>query len=512
MPPYLRRVCGLVALGGLVAVPACSSDSGGGGTDTGVADTTVDTGGDGGGPDAGADIIDEPPPREDLYVAYTRETLVPRPGDADYVQLLIATDECRAQAADLCSAGTCEVTEVMPRTPSEPLCNNGCILTPSMDWIVFFDPDEGRTLRKAPLGDDFQLSADSSIISPDVNHLSVGDGVVAYRTGNVLRVHRLETGDEVTLADPIAATGFYVAPDGSSVFLNRVTSLQSMSVSQVDPVSGNETVLYEFQDGGPRDAAGSLLRGNEPLALSPDGTRLAVLTTFRTQSNSCTSNADCTEPGFQCPSGTAGGRCFQHQQALHIINLDAAQFLDDECTSDSACGADHFCDLSAPDSDGNGRCMPGRVVVGPTGQNVCARISAGEYDQSGPVLSWRSSRAVVALLENSCLGEGTGIDVTDIVSIDVDSGIITPITQNPGLPHGGCYDDTEQCYEVEDCTVGIDQIAVSPGGSRIYFVADAYASRETTELWTIDALGDDGKEVLTRSINHDVITVSVHAR
>lgn len=501
----------VVSLFATSALAACGDDGGDADDDAGVdvADTIEDGGTD--GTDATSDT-NTPPPAESLYAVYTRRATVAGAGVADYTQVFVTTEECRAEQAELCGPGTCEATEIAPRTPSEPLCNNGCSVTPAMDWIVFFDPDEGRTLRKAPLDDNFQLSADSAIVSADVDDLSVGDGVVAYRTGNSLRVHRLDSGDEVELAAPNAPTGFYAAPDGQRVFLNRVTSLQSMSVSSIDTASGTETVIYEFQDGGPRDAAGSLLRGSEPMALSPDGTRLAMLTTFRNQSNACTSNADCTEPGFQCPTGTSGGRCFQHQHSLQIINLEAADLLDAECTTDSACGADHFCDLSAPDSDGSGRCMPGRILLGPTGQNICARISAGQYDLSLARLGWHTDRAVLALLRNTCLGAATGIEVTDVVAINIDAGTLDAIVENPGLAHGGCYDDVEQCYDAAECTIEIESIAVSPGGSTVAFVANSYKSDRTTELWFVPARGGRDKEVATGSIQYDVRSVSLHSR
>lgn len=502
----------VVSLFAVSAIAGCGDDGGNdpdpdAGTDT--SDNGADTGSDVGDTTTDTNV---PPPAESLWAVYTRRATVPGAGVADYTQVFVTNEECRATQSELCSSGTCEATEIMPRTPTEPLCNNGCAVTPAMDWIVFFDPDEGRTLRKAPLGADFQLSADSTIISADVDDLSVGDGVVAYRTGNSLRIHRLDSDDEVELAAPNAPTGFYAAPDGTRVFLNRVTSLQSMSVSSIDTASGAETVVYEFQDGGPRDAAGSLLRGSEPMALSPDGTRLAMLTTFRNQSNSCTSNADCTEPGFQCPTGTSGGRCFQHQHSLQIINLAAADLLDVECTTDSACGADHFCDLSAPDSDGNGRCMPGRILIGPTGQNVCSRISAGQYDLSLPRLGWYTDRTVLALLRNTCLGAGTGIDVTDVVAIDIDAGSLDPIVENPGLAHGGCYDAVEECYDVAECTLEIESMAVSPGGSTVAFVANSYKSDRTTELWFVPARGGRDKEVATGSIQYDIRSVSLHTR
>lgn len=506
--PLVRMA--LVAQFAAMAV-ACGSDATDDPTDAGGGtDTTPDTGGgDGGSGDTGSDTS-EPPVRENLVMFYQREAVVSDPALPDYTQLFVADGTCRAQAADLCDPGTCTATEVMPRNASEPLCNNGCFVTPDMGWLLFFDPSEGRTLRKAPLGADHQLTADSSIVATDVADFSYGDGIVALRSGNALAIHRLDDGTTVELAEATTPTGFYVAPDGSQIFLKRVTSLMSMSIASVDPATGTETVLYEFQDGGPRDSAGSLLRGSEPVALSPDGTRLAVLTTFRNQSNSCTSNADCTEDGFQCPAGASGGRCFMHQQSLHIVNLGSASLLGTECSSDSACGPDHFCDVSAPDDAGMGECMPGRILIGPTGQNVCARISAGEYDLSLPTMSWRDNNTVLALLKNSCLGEGTGIDVTDVAAIDTVTGQVDAIVENPGVAHGGCYDDVEVCYDAGLCNIQIERIASSPQGSMVGIVGDSYSSSTITGLWIADTAADDPKEVVFRSIEFNVRGVSLH--
>lgn len=521
-PTTLRTLSIGAAFAAALGLAACGDDGGGGGdggggTDTGVNDTGgggTDGGGtDGGGTDTGGTVT---PPAESLYVVFTREATSDSPTLPQYTQLMVTDESCQfaqpGPGGTCDDDGECEAFEVMPRSESEPLCNYGCMFTPAMDWLVFFDPDETSTLRKAPVGADMQLSGDSEVIATDVRDFSVGDGRIMIRSNNEVVIHDLASGQDTAAGEIQGSGGVYITPDGSRAFIRRVTSLQAMDVVEVPVGGGNETVIHTFEDGGPENAAGSLLRGAEPLAVSPDGTRLAALVSMRYESNICTSNVDCVEEGFQCPVGQQAGRCYQHQLGLNIINLDAADRLGGTCLSDGECGDDHFCDLSAPDRDGNGQCQPSRFVMGPAGQNVCSRISLSEYDDYRPRLSWRGDREVVALLTNSCAGQANGLTVTDVVGVNIDSGIIDRVVENPGLGHGQCYDDVEQCYDIGECVVEISQMAMSPGGSTVGMVADSYTSQNSNELWLVDAFGRDDRIILTKSIDFDVLSVSLYSR
>lgn len=515
-----RQVAWL-ALAGTVAVStACGGDEdNGGGADAGDMDAASDGGGgDGSGSDVGTDTGTPGPNAESVFFLFTREAAVASPSLPDYVQLMVATDECTSESPELCSAGdaTCELTEVMPPNESEPLCNNGCVPTDDLAWLVFGDPGESRTLRKIAMsvdGDSVSVSGVSEIIATDVSEWDVGGHLLAYVVDGAVTTHDLDSGSENAAGTVSSGDRLHVTPDGAWVYMTRVTSLTAMDLVRVPASGGEPEIVHSFVDGGPPNAAGSLLRGSEPVAFSPDGTRVAVLTNYRNQSNWCVDPSECLEPGFTCPTGDARGRCYAQQLSVQIINLEAYTSLGEACTSDAECGTDHFCDLSAPDNEAMGACLPGRFVLGASGQDRCALLTLGQYDGHASGLAWRSAREVMGLLTNTCNGT-PGTVVTDLVSLDIDQGVATPLIENPGLPFDtqACIDPDSNCYEAGACVVEFQSFAASPSGETVSLVGDSFRSQNTTELWSFDTSGAEDKNVMTTSSDYGIISVTVHPR
>ena len=467
-----------------------------------------DTGGTDVGADSATDVeVDTGPirpPVEDLFIAYVRESTF----EDTPAQLVIVPSDCRPENLDLCAPGTCDPVIVAPRNPSEPLCNNGCLVTTDMSFLVFADPDEPRTLRFATLGADFQLSTDSEIIATEVRDYQVAGNIVAYRSNNQLHFRNLDTQADTEVASFANDNGgFYLSVDGSRLFMNDVVSLTAMETDIIDTTSGTPEFLFKFIS-GEESGTGSFYSGREPMAMSPDGALLAVVTNARTSGNQCSTSAECSDAGATCLSSGTPPRCVVQELTLNIINLADSALLRTACSSDVDCGSDHFCDLSAINADSQGECLPGRFTLGPAGPAACANIALGQYSHIRGGLSWRGDRTLVAVLGQDCI---TGnIDVTDLVALNLDGAAFERIIENQSQDHGHCYDEVETCFNVEDCVVEIDDAVSSPTGGTIAFVADSISSSAKSELWIIDAFGRGGKELVTRSIDWDILGVSLH--
>lgn len=488
-------------VGSALAFAACGDDpKPGEGADTG---TGMDAGTDVGGEDASTDATIDVPEPESLLVVLTREN-TDRSGE---VQLVVTDTECRPSLAQLCEPGTCDETVVEPRSASEPLCNVSCRVTPDLSHVVFADPSQASTLRIAPMGSDFQLSEDSTIVATDVAEYFVAEDMVAYRTGNDIHLYTPSTGADSSVYTFASQGAFSLSNDGSKIFVGEVTSLTSMDLTAVDTASGAVLPVFHFI-AGQEQGTGSYYTGREPMSLSPDGTRLAVVTDALTAGSLCSSNADCTEPGSQCLTTAVRPRCVRQELTLNVINLNETDRLRTACASDAECGADHFCDLSVVNEDAKGECLPGRFLLGPSGPRACETLSLGQYASSKGDLAWRGERTVVGVFAQKCI---TGnIDVTDVVALNLDGAAFERIEENPERDHGGCYDDVEACFDAAECAVEIERVTMSPSGQTLALVADSVTSSQKSELWLLDAFGTEGKTIVTSSIFWEVKAATLH--
>ena len=193
---------------------------------------------------------------------------------------------------------------------------------------------------------------------------------------------------------------------------------------------------------------------------------------------------------------------------MNVINLTATDRLREACGSDVDCGDDHFCDLSALDVNAQGECLPARFSLGPAGPASCSLLAQGQYDGVRGDLAWRNDRTVLGVFSQNCISGN--IPVTDLISLNLDGAAIERIVENTGVDHGGCLNSVEQCYEAADCAIEIDNSWVSPSGQTVALVADSYTTQLKSEVWIVDSYGRGGKNVMTRSSEWDVRTVSVH--
>ncbi len=501
----LLFVVGLLASHGT----ACGADEGGESNDSNDVRQDTDRDDDGGSDptDAAPDVTDPRPPRESVYVVWSEVPVLGAAAD-EVSRLYIADEDCRLNKSDMCESGSCEPTEVLSPSVDEQLCANRCEVTTDLSYIVYIDSQSQSTLRFAPLGDDFQLAADSTIIATEVFGYSIGGNRVAYRSADTVYTFDLASGTNTEIVTIPGTGGVYMSPDGQSVYVKRVNNATgtNMDLLRYNADGTDETLLYTFVDA---DVTGSLLSGNEPIALSPDGQTIAIATNYRYQSNLCASNADCTEPGYVCPAGGVSSRCYAQQLAVQTINLGAADRLGQACSGNSECGDRHTCDLTAPDDSGQGVCLPGRTPLGYSGQNRCSVLRVGQYDSMLPGLSWSSNQTVVALVANSCGGQD--IEITDLIRLDVTSGVVDALLENPGRPFGGCTNQLEQCYDTNACNVEFYGMSASPAGAWVGLTGDSYSAASSPEVWLYD-VRDNEKYPLTRSLPTDAQHVQILTR
>jgi hypothetical protein len=399
--------------------------------------------------------------------------------------LWVADGSCQFSGSAVCEPGSCAPVEIVPPSADAPLCVHGCRYTPDLTGLVFLDAEASTTLRYVPVGTDLQLAGAPVVIATGISSWSVGTGAVAYQVGSDVFVYDIASGQSRQITSFAGVGGFHLSDDGSTVFVKRVTSATgiSMDLQRFNADGTGEQLLYTFLDA---DVTGSLLTGSEPVALSPDGSTLAILTGYRLQSNPCTTSADCTETGYTCIGGI-GSRCNSHQLALQTINLAQTARLNQPCATDGDCGSRHFCDQTNLDGSGQGSCQPGRILLGYAGQNTCTLLRLGNYDRFVGDIRFSATNRVMGILRNTC---GTqDINVTDLVEMDIDARTFRALVENPGSNFGNCYDEVEQCTRAQDCTVELFNASVSPQGAWVGLVANSFRSAQSRQAWLYDVRG-----------------------
>ncbi len=498
---YLISICAVLAAA--LPLSACGGDDDNGGDNDGGVDS--DSGGNG---DGSGDTFIPNPPGEDLYFSYRREAAVSAPNLPDYTQLIVVDDTC--------TPTSCTETEVMPPAGDPTFsCDTGCAITDDMSYVVYRDTAAG-SLRYAPLGSDFQISGPSTLIVDSVNDWELQANRVAYvsTTSTEVSVYDLDAGNETMTMSLGAGGGFSLSGDGEQLFVGRVTSLTSMDLFA--GISGAAEEFVATFVSGAEGGTGSYYSGNEPRSLSPDGDLLAIVTSGLHSTGACADNGDCDDTEF-CYQDASPARCASQSSVVHIINLAQSTRLGASCSQDADCGDYHVCDIVSGAEDARS-CIPGFVRLGPTGQNQCQRNSPGEYTDVR-ALDWRGDRQLVLVAADECTTSGV-FEKTEIIAIDVDNELgadptaLERIVSNPDSAHGGaaCFDATLGAVVPHQCSVEIFDMALSPSGGTIGYVAHSPESDRITELWSTDAFGRVDEANMTRDIFYEVLTVGVHAR
>jgi hypothetical protein len=295
--------------------------------------------------------------------------------------------------------------------------------------------------------------------------------------------------------------GFYLKPDGSELISWTVT-LESMTLSQHSIGTDDERLeFYTFESTG-FGGTGSFYTSSERMSWSPDGQYLATISTALVDTNRCTSNADCSEEiGEVCGNNA---RCTSQRLTVNMVNMSESQNLGEACTSDGDCGQGHFCDFSDPADANSGRCLPGRLDLGPAGPQACSTLVAGEFTEVRSTLSWSpESDRLYVLAAEDC--DNYNIARTAILYTTPALDEPTVIFENPGADFsvGNCYNDSEQEFVAESdaCVIEVDHMVLSPSGQTLALAGTAPAAQNASrhELFTIDRKGERNKKWFQQS-------------
>jgi hypothetical protein len=517
--PLSTLLCSLLLA---LTAAACSDDGEGNGNGNGGgSDTGRDAVGGDGSEDGEADTGPELPPMgENLRITFVTLTRGANQGEVREWKLWVTDEGCDDWPGNRCNA-----TEIRGGGLS---CQVECRVAPNFNYVLWVDPDVENQLRIAPLGADLSVGEDRVLAQGVVNWDLGPERVVFGRRDGEIRAVNFSGGDEWRVGSfdspqrPGLMGGFHYAPHIDSVIVNVPTSLSAMDLREIgvtDPTRSR--LLYHFVS-DIEQTTGSFYQGQMDIAVSQDGSVIAVITKALDTTNPCDPNATSTtcDPEYTCSRNS--NRCIGEQMLLHILNRTDANLLSvpgnlNACTSDAECGQYHDCDRSNPDASNRGICTPGKRVLGPQGRFACGLDAAGgpmldpgEYNNAYSLM-WRADGALMFVGSNSCAGRN--IPITNLVAIDPSLDALELVIANPNQDHGGpdCYDPIEEEYNPAGCNVAITRARMSPSGQTVVFIASSVRSQTDTEVWIIDAWGRGGKDDLTRDILTEILRVGVFA-
>jgi hypothetical protein len=336
-------------------------------------------------------------------------------------------------------------------------------------------------------------------VATNVLGVRLGGDMIAYETDEFEVVAGRLPGNNVATVAVVGDAGgtqggFYLKPDGSELITWTVT-LQSMTLSRHILGTGDADLeFYTFESTG-FGGTGSFYTSSERLSWSPNGEFLATVSTALVDTNRCTSNDQCTGADEICGNNA---RCTSQRLTINMINMGSADKLGGACTSDADCGEVHSCDFSDPADPNSGRCLPGRLDLGPAGPQRCGSLASGEFTEVRSALAWSpDSESLYVLAAEDC--DNFNVPRTAILRTSPALEAPSVIFENPGVDFspGNCYDDNEQEFVVEDdaCVVEVQEMALSPSGQTIAFAgtAPAAANGSRFELFTIDRKGERDK-------------------
>ncbi len=390
--------------------------------------------------------------------------------------------------------------------PDEISCHLGCQLSDDLEWFIWTERDglETNLMAVPVLSLNYEGAmldmAQAEIVAVDVQGFYVGGSTIAFQDSNFKVVAGELPGDnaiELATVGDIQGSqgGFYLRPDGAQVITWTVT-LDSMTLSRHD-LDTNETDLefYKFESTG-FGGTGSFYTSSERMSWSPDSSKLATISTALVDTNRCTNDDECNGVDEICGNNA---RCTSQRLTVNMISMADVRKLGEACTSDTDCGGVHFCDFSDPADANSGRCLPGRLDLGPAGPRQCAVISSGEFSDVREDVVWApDSNSLYLLASEDC--DNFNVPRSSILKVSGDLKETTPIYENPGVNFevGNCYDDGEQQFVAgeESCVVEVEQIALAPSGETIIFTgtAPAAASANRYDLYTIDRKGERNKK------------------
>lgn len=402
-------------------------------------------------------------------------------------------------------------SQMVKVNPEEISCHLGCELTDDLAWFIWNESSGlDSQLKIAPVtGLDYSGvtldMASAKVIESNALRYEVGGGMIAFMSSDFEVVAGPLPGDNAVTYAVVGGAestqgGFYLKPDGTELITWTVT-LQSMTLNQHSIGTGDERLeFYTFESTG-FGGTGSFYTSSERMSWSPDGQYLATVSTALVDTNRCTSDNDCSGADEVCGNNA---RCTSQRLTVNMVNMAETQKLGGACTSDGDCGQAHFCDFSDPADPNSGRCLPGRLDLGPAGPQACATLTAGQFTEVRSELAWSpDSQQLYLLAAEDC--ENYNIPRTAILYTTPALDDPTILFENPGTDFsvGNCYDEDEQEFvaEADACVIEVEQMVLAPSGQTIAFSGTAPAAQNASrhELFTIDRKGERNKKWFQQS-------------
>lgn len=467
--------------------------------DTSRPDTTADT---------TPDVVE---PADPLYSQPVRVTLVYRD--------LLSTDAASMYViGDVANSTNLRLNDLTPLTTGIDCRAGLCSVTEDLGWLIY--QTGAGELHAAEIGSDLSVSAaDLQRVASNVSRFVVAGTRLGYESGNAIFYDDLADGlhQPRQLAEVIVQRdddvnytggGFALSAHGDALVVYRY-DLSSLATFRV-PLDGSQEQLL-FRYGIPR-GAGSAFGGNNPLAVSHDGSQAVALISGLMLYDTCASNQDCREvEGALCyyytdESGVQSttGVCGASQITLESFPLDGGDLLE-ACTSDEDCDSGRCAiDPTALITNAGKRfCAPRRHVV--SNRNLCAGVSPGRFAEVHNKLLMTPDDRVVFLGINNCGGLN---EIPDnylmAIDADLDPDSITTLQRAFDADSAAlapCYDEGEQRWNYDACPLNLQDFDFGPDGGLIVLASGA-TETAGRELWSFDGAGH--RVPLTSDVFNDV--------
>lgn len=441
-------------------------------------------------------------------------------------------------------------------TTTSSHCEIGCWLSTDLSYFVYIRPSSQGVNAfdvYATSVDNLQAQGDGSVIAESVERVLFKGDMVTYMRDNGAgkMAYYLELGatqeqaiGELTVKGDSRDTqdSWHISSTaGKAVTFSPSLQTLSIRVADIGTSITSANQIHVIDGGNYQETGGSYFGSNIPVAFSPDGRFMALLTTAPNNYNVCSGNGDCdAAKGRHCGENDL---CTAREVTVRTFDLEALDEISNgssdgaECTADSECSPAHECYIPSDFQLDLARCIPRRVVLGlpntpkqPRVGNVPSRegceltqeIDGYEYTDVRPPLTFGADGNLYVTAARECGGRPGEINMgdTDILRISPLGGVVDVVTGNmaENFDDGRCYDLTENRIDITDCVIYIDNAVLSPNGQELAFLAtnpnvtDVSKASATFDVWSVLANGEEREWLGDSDLFDEVLRIGVHPK